>query len=180
MSKSLHRGGALALVALVLVCAIVGAYAAVPSGASQYTVTPKQFAALNAKVNKLRTQVGKLNKTVNALGTVVVNCVTYKALGVARNGAPPAEGYIYGTASGSQLATALDVAPASSAPVFLLTTPAECASAIGTYGNSSGAASGERSAGRARASFAPDGRSPRMLSRGAIRAAVAAIATGER
>jgi hypothetical protein len=116
MGKPLEHRGALTLMALAVVVAIVAAYAAVPSGASQYNVTPGQIAALNAKVNKLQKQVRALNKTVNALGTIVVNCVTYKALGVARNGVPPSEGYVYQNAAGSQFATALDLAPASSAP----------------------------------------------------------------
>jgi hypothetical protein len=171
MGKPLEHRGALTLMALAVVVAIVAAYAAVPSGASQYNVTPGQIAALNAKVNKLQKQVRALNKTVNALGTIVVNCVTYKALGVARNGVPPSEGYVYQNAAGSQFATALDLAPASSAPVFLLTTPPQCASVIGTQTsvNATGARGG-------RAPFVRGGRSHQMLSGRGLRAAVATIA----
>jgi hypothetical protein len=128
----------------------------VPSGATQYSVTPRQFAALNAKVTKLQAQV-------SALATVMGTCVTYKTLGVKQFGSPPSEGYVYQDASGSHVTSALDVAAASSAPVFLLTTPSKCATVIGTFSyRQSSASSGGASAG------AP---SPRTL-----RAALAAAA----
>jgi hypothetical protein len=140
MNNKAKGRGAVAIACSALVAAVVvAAYAAVPSGATQYSVTPKQFAALSVKVTKLQAQVSGMKKTVSALATVVATCVTYKTLGVGQVGAPPSEGYVYQNASGSQVTTALNAAPAASAPVFLLATPSQCASVIGTFSYRAGA-----------------------------------------
>lgn len=168
MRKNLkQRGVVAAACAALLVAVVVAAYAAVPSGASQFSVTPKQFAALNAKVTKLQARVTRLNKTVDALGTIVVTCVTYKALGISQHGVPPTEGYVYQKSGASQVTTALDAAPASSASQFLLTTPPQCASLIGTYSRAelhTGAHGSSRAIGR----------------RGDVRAALSVVAATRR
>jgi hypothetical protein len=162
--KNVKKKGAAAAAILALVAAlIVAAYAAAPSGATQYSVTPGQFAALSAKVTKLQAQVSGMKKTVGALAAIVATCVDYKTLGVGKFGSPPSEGYVYQDASGSHVTSALDAAAPSSAPIFLLTTASQCATAIGTfsYRKLSAGSSGESGS-------AP---SPRML-----RAAFAAAA----
>lgn len=140
------RGMVVIAVSTLAAAAAVATFAAMPSGATQYSVTPRQFAVLSAKVAKLQSQVAGLKKTTSALATVVATCVTYKTLGVGQFGAPPNEGYVYQNASGSHVTSALDAAPASSAPVFLLTTPSQCATLIGTFSNRTGmrSSAGER------------------------------------
>jgi hypothetical protein len=150
------KGAAAGAISALVAALIVAAYAAVPSGATQYSVTPRQFAALNAKVTKLQPQV-------SALATIVGTCVTYKTLGVAQFGSPPAEGYVYQDATGSHVTSALDMATPSTAPVFLLTTPAKCATVIGTFS-------------RRQLSAGSGGQSGSALSTRMLRAALAAAA----
>ena len=104
--------------------AAVAVYAAVAPAGPQ-VVTPKQFAALSKKVNKLQ-------KDFNALQSSVINCAFNQAVPVAQFGNPPGnEGYVYSNPDNSlELQTALDVSAASGAQGWFLSTTTQCANAI--------------------------------------------------
>jgi hypothetical protein len=112
----------LAVAAVAL--AAVAVYAAVaPAGPT--VVSPKQFAALSAKVNKLQ-------KDFNSLKNLVVTCAFNQAVPVAQFGNPAGgEGYIYHNPDATEeLQTALDVSTTSSAQGWFLSTTTACANAI--------------------------------------------------
>ena len=112
----------LAVAAVAL--AAVAVYAAVAPAGPQ-VVTPKQFAALSAKVTKLQ-------KDFNTLRSTVLTCAFSSAVPVADYGTNAgSEGYVYHYADNSEeLQTALDVSPASSATGWFLSTTSACATAI--------------------------------------------------
>jgi len=178
--KAKGRGAVAVAVSALMAALVFAAYAAVPSGATQYSVTPKQFAALSAKVSKLQAQVSVMKKTVNALGTIVATCVTYRTLAVGQFGAPPSEGYVYQDASGSHPTTALDAATPSSAPMFLLTTPSQCASVIGTFSYRAGTRPSASGMSRVRLSLRTDRNSQSIPTRQALQSAFATAAAAYR
>jgi hypothetical protein len=93
--------------------------------AGQQAVTPKQFAALSKKVTALR-------KDVDTLGTVLVNCVMFRAFPVKVYGGLATEGYEYRFPDGiTRLETALDLAPETDpGAAWMLTVDPACASTI--------------------------------------------------
>jgi hypothetical protein len=94
--------------------------------AGQEGVTPGQFAALSKKVTKLQ-------KDVDTLGSVVVNCVMYKAYPIKQYGGLGNEGYVYQLPDASFVhESALDLTPptdTANAAWFLSVDPA-CATII--------------------------------------------------
>jgi hypothetical protein len=112
----------LAVAAVAL--AAVAVYAAVaPAGPT--VVTPRQFAALSAKVTKLQKDFKTLQKTV-------LTCAFNQAVPVAQFGNPTGgEGYIYHNPDSSEeLQTALDVSTTAGAQGWFLSTTTACANAI--------------------------------------------------
>lgn len=111
------------VVAAVALAAVVLYAATAPAG--QQAVTPGQFAALSKKVTKLR-------KDVDALGTVLVDCVMHRASPVKEYGGLTDEGYQYHFPDGRiGFETALDLAPATDASAeWFLSVDPTCASVI--------------------------------------------------
>ncbi|MDQ2966898.1 MAG: hypothetical protein M3R37_01075 [Actinomycetota bacterium] len=94
--------------------------------AGQEAVTPGQFAALSKKVTKLQ-------KDVNGLGTVLVNCVMYRAYAVKQYGGLSTEGYVYQLPDATFVhESALDFAPPTDITnvAWLLSVDPACASII--------------------------------------------------
>jgi len=116
MKEQLKKRGVVAIVVLALVGAVVAAYSAAPSGASQYSVTPKQFRALSKKVAKLTHRVNVLSSVVSCLGG---------GAGITLNGNPAAgSGYVATKDGGATyfLATALNATASGQTPSFYAAT----------------------------------------------------------
>jgi len=106
--------------------AAVGLYAAV-APAGRQAVTPRQFAALSKKVATLQKTLVKVRKDLS----VVEGCAFVHAYPFNQYGNPPTEGYVYDNGDGTtEKQTALDIAPEAGARTWMLTTDADCASAI--------------------------------------------------
>jgi hypothetical protein len=116
--KRLIAAAAIGLIAVAL-------YAVTASGTPQ-AVTPKQFAALSAKVSALQKKLTSVSKELAAFES----CVPTGAVGIAQFGNATTEGYVYQNPDKSlELQTALDRAT-DPAPAYMLVTNQQCANII--------------------------------------------------
>jgi hypothetical protein len=112
------------LIVLVATAALAVGLYATTAGGGQQAVTPGQFAAL-------KKTVGKLQKDVKTLTSVVGSCLFVQAVPVASFGTDT-EGYVYARSDGTLIITsALDVVGQNETPqAWFVGTTTDCANSM--------------------------------------------------